>query len=175
MSILDDDFYDKTNAQLDCYAYSYNLFLNVFEPLVKELANSRSINDFAYGVSSQPHFANLKDILSKLCGDNNILLFNLDCSQDYILPSLTDYVATITTRPYTVILLENFDKISDKLPFEKSYIENYLIHSWEQDFMTYRNRFLVVFLTSENYGDQPPIILKNINPLRWYGANCVEK
>ena len=106
--------------------------------------------------------------LESLCNVEGIGLFSLDCSQAYVERSRFDFFRHIIDRPFTVILLENFDQIPN-LP-EKKNIENLLIHSWERDFLMHRNNFLVLFSTSKDYGEQTPDLLKKIKSLDWYGS-----
>ena len=168
MSVFDNDFEEK--ATLDLMGWSK--FKNeILEPRIKKLTNHKPVKDFACGVYVPNNFnADLGQSLYSFCRANGVLSHHLDCSQHYIVNSLTDFINIVTTRPYSVILLENFDKIPKELSLEREYIENILVRSWENNFLTYRNRFLVVFSTSENYGEQVPELLKKIKSLHWYGS-----
>ena len=168
MSVFDNDFEEK--ATLDLMGWSK--FKNeILEPRIKKLTNHKPVKDFACGVYVPNNFnADLGQSLYSFCRANGVLFHHLDCSQHYIVNSLTDFINIVTTRPYSVILLENFDKIPKELSLEREYIENILVRSWEHNFLTYRNRFLVVFSTSENYGEQVPELLKRIKSLHWHGS-----
>ena len=141
----------------------------VIMPRVKKLKQRKPIRNFAVGVYMPKDFLfGLGQSLESLCKAEGIGLFPLDCSQPYVERSRFDFFRHIIDRPFTVILLENFDQILN-LP-EKKYIENLLIHSWESDFLTHRNNFFVLFSTSKDYGEQTPDLLKKIKSLDWYGS-----
>ena len=145
----------------------------VIMPRIKKLKQHKPIRNFAAGVYMPQDFPyGLGQSLHSLCRAEGIGLFSLDCSQPYVERSRFDFFRHIIDRPFTVILLENFDKIPN-LP-EKKYIENLLIHSWESDSLTHRNNFFVLFSTSNDYGDQTPDLLKKIKSLDWYGSIRVE-
>jgi hypothetical protein len=114
--------------------------------------------DFPYGLGQS---------LDSLCKAEGVGLFSLDCSKYYVERSRFDFFRHIIDRPFTVILLENFDDMPDSP--EKKYIENLLIRSWDRDFIVKRNNFLVIFSTSKDYGNQTPELLKKIKSLDWYG------
>jgi hypothetical protein len=143
----------------------------VIMPRVKKLKLHKPIRNFAAGVYMPEDFTyELGQSLESLCKAEGIGLFSLDCSQAYVKCSRFDFFRHIIDRPFTVILLENFDQIPN-LP-EKKYIENLLIHSWESDdySLTHRNNFFVLFSTSKDYGEQTPDLLKKIKSLDWYGS-----
>lgn len=143
----------------------------VIMPRVKKLKQRKPIRNFAAGVYMPEDFTyELGQLLDSLCNVEGIGLFSLDCSQAYVERSRFDFFRHIIDRPFTVILLENFDQIPN-LP-EKKYIENLLIHSWESDdySLTHRNNFFVLFSTSKDYGEQTPDLLKKIKSLDWYGS-----
>ena len=169
MSILDVDENDK---KMDKSAESWPKFqAEVIMPRVKELKLRKPIRNFAAGVYMPKDFLfGLGQSLESLCKAEGIGLFSLDCSQHYVERSRFDFFRYIIDRPFTVILLENFDQIPN-LP-EKKYIENLLIHSWESDdySLTHRNNFFVLFSTSKDYGEQTPDLLKKIKSLDWYGS-----
>ena len=167
MSLLDVDENDK---KMDKCAESWaKLQAEVIMPRVKELKLRKPIRNFAAGVYMPKDFRfGLGQSLESLCNVEGIGLFSLDCSQAYVERSRFDFFRHIIDRPFTVILLENFDQIPN-LP-EKKNIENLLIHSWERDFLMHRNNFLVLFSTSKDYGEQTPDLLKKIKSLDWYGS-----
>lgn len=141
----------------------------IIMPRVKKLKQRKPIRNFAAGVYMPEDFTyELGQLLDSLCNVEGIGLFSLDCSQAYVERSRFDFFRHIIDRPFTVILLENFDQIPN-LP-EKKHIENLLIHSWERDFMMHRNNFFVLFSTSKDYGEQTPDLLKKIKSLDWYGS-----
>ena len=141
----------------------------VIMPRVKKLKQHKPIRNFAAGVYMPKDFLfGLGQSLESLCKAEGIGIFSLDCSQPYVERSRFDFFRHIIDRPFTVILLENFDQIPN-LP-EKKYIENLLIHSWESDFLSHRNNFFVLFSTSEDYGEHTPDLLKKIKSLEWYGS-----
>lgn len=141
----------------------------IIMPRVKKLKQRKPIRNFAAGVYMPKDFLfGLGQSLKSLCEAEDIGLFSLDCSQAYVARSRFDFFRHIIDRPFTVILLENFDQIPN-LP-EKKYIENLLIHSWESDSLTHRNNFFVLFSTSKDYGEQTPDLLKKIKSLDWYGS-----
>ena len=146
----------------------------VLMPRIKKLKQHKPIRNFAAGVYMPQDFPyGLGQSLQSLCEAEGIGLFPLDCSRLNVMKyARVDLLVHIIDRPFSVILLENFDKIPD-LP-EKKYIENLLIHSWESDFLTHRNNFFVLFSTTNDYGDQTPDLLKKIKSLDWYGSIRVE-
>lgn len=140
----------------------------VIIPRIKKLKKNKPMRDFAVGVYMPKDFPfGLGQSLDSLCNAEGVVLFSLDCSQDYVERSRFDFFRHIIDRPFTIILLENFDDMPDSP--EKKYIENLLIRSWERDFMMKRNNFLVIFSTSKDYGNQTPELLKKIKSLDWYG------
>lgn len=167
MSVLDVEENDK---KMDKSAESWAKFqAEVIMPRVKKLKLRKPIRNFAAGVYMPKDFLfGLGQSLKSLCKAEGIGLFSLDCSQPYVKCSRFDFFRHIIDRPFTVILLENFDQIPN-LP-EKKYIENLLIHSWESDSLTHRNNFFVLFSTSKDYGEQTPDLLKKIKSLDWYGS-----
>ena len=168
MSILDDDFEEKATLDLMGWSKFQN---DILEPRIKKLIDHKPVKDFACGVYVPNNFnVDLGQSLKSFCRANSVLFHHLNCSQHYFVNSLTDFIRVVTTQPCSVILLENFDKIPNELSLEREYIENILVRSWEHNFLTYRNRFLVVFSTSENYGEQVPELLKKIKSLHWYGS-----
>lgn len=140
----------------------------IIMPRVKKLKQRKPIRNFAAGVYMPEDFTyELGQLFDSLCKAEGIGLFSLDCSQHYVKCSRFDFFRHIIDRPFTVILLENFDQIPN-LP-EKKYIENLLIHSWESDFMMKRSEFAVIFTTSQGDGVDIPQLLKKIKRLEWYG------
>ena len=140
----------------------------VIIPRIKKLKKNKPMRDFAVGVYMPKDFPfGLGQSLSSLCNAEGVGLFSLDCSQYNVVHSRFDFFRHIIDRPFTVILLENFDDMPDSP--EKKYIENLLIRSWECDFIVKRNNFLVIFSTSKDYGNQTPELLKKIKRLEWYG------
>lgn len=150
---------------------SWDLFQDdVLMHCLANLSNAKPIKNFAYGVyvPTDFHF-NVGQTLSSLCKAKGVLLHHLDCSESSIVHSISDFANIIATQPFSVILLENFDQVPDNLLLEKKYIENILIRGWESNFLTYRNRFLVLFTTTQGDGDSIPSLLKNIKSLVWCG------
>ena len=140
----------------------------VIIPRIKKLKKNKPMRDFAVGVYMPKDFPfGLGQSLDSICKAEGVGLFSLDCSQYYVERSRFDFFRHIIDRPFTVILLENFDAMPDSP--EKKYIENLLIHSWDRDFIVKRNNFLVIFSTSKDYGNQTPELLKKIKRLEWYG------
>ena len=159
---------DETDRN-SCFKFQEEVIM----PRIKKLKQHKPIRNFAAGVYMPKDFPyGLGQSLQSLCKAEGIGLFSLDCSQLNVERSRFDFFRHIIDRPFTVILLENFDQIPN-LP-EKKYIENLLIHSWESDFLTHRNNFFVLFSTSKDYGDQMPDLLKKIKSLDWYGSIRVE-
>ena len=84
----------------------------VIMPRVKKLKQRKPIRNFAAGVYMPEDFTyELGQLLGSLCNVEGIGLFSLDCSQAYVERSRFDFFRHIIDRPFTVILLENFDPL----------------------------------------------------------------
>lgn len=163
------DRFDNDVRQVEADRKSWENFQEeVIMPRVKKLKLQKPMRDFAVGVYMPKDFPyGLGQSLDSICKAEGVGLFSLDCSQYYVERSRFDFFRHIIDRPFTVILLENFDDMPDSP--EKKYIENLLIHSWDRDFIVKRNNFLVIFSTSKDYGNQTPELLKKIKSLDWHG------
>ena len=94
------------------------------------------------------------------------MFYHLDCRSVTSLQNAMGYLATISRGQSLVILLERYDEIPSSS--ERSYIENILIRIWERDFMMPRNRYLVLFTTTNDKWEQKPVKLNKIKPLEWH-------
>lgn len=139
------------------------------EPRLKKINAKQLLCDFAVGVYVPTDFVEFELSLYALCQSEGVNFYSLDCDHPHIINQLSHFVRRVTRQPFSVILLKNIDKVPDNLVLEKEYIENILVRSWESNFFTYCKRFLAVFTTSEDYSNETPDLLKNINHLKWYG------
>ncbi|MGN0006895.1 MAG: hypothetical protein ACI35T_02230 [Alistipes sp.] len=180
MSLLDDEETLMSDSMAAMINYvndkkSLEKFQNeVLKPNIKRLQQGTLSDKFAVGVYTPNDFDwNSETLLYDLCHAQGVPFLHFDCgpqtSGNY-LSHLLQFVETVTCSPFSVILLKNFDKIPDNIRLEKEYIENIFIRSWESNLLTCRQRFFVVFETSEDYGDETPAQLKKIAGLEWYGS-----
>ena len=124
-------------------------------------------NKFAIGMGVPENFTiDFEQSLESLCKAEGVVFYHLDCRSVTSLHNAMGYLMTISRGQSLVILLEHFDEIPTSP--EKSYIENVLIRIWERDFIMPRNRYLVLFTTSNDKCLQKPAKLNKIKSLEWH-------
>ena len=141
---------------------------DILLPRIARLKSGKTLtNKFAIGVAI-PQDYNIKfgDEVESLCKAEKVVFYHLDCRAVTSLNNAMGYLTTISRSQSSVILLENFDEIPSS--HEKQYIENVLIRVWERDFMMPRNRYLVLFSTSNDSYLQKPDQLNKIRSLEWH-------
>ena len=123
-------------------------------------------NEFSVGLEVPEDFTvNLGQEMGALCKKKRIPFCHFDCRNATSLQNLAGYLTTLNRSRSAVILLEHCDEIPSSP--EKKYIKNALIKTWEKEFIVPRNRFLVLFTTS-NCNYQRPDEMWGISTLDWY-------
>ena len=123
-------------------------------------------NEFSVGLGVPEDFTvNLGQEMGALCKKKRIPFCHFDCRNATSLQNLAGYLTTLNRSRSAVILLEHCDEIPSSP--ERKYIKNALIKTWERDFIVPRNRFLVLFTTS-NCDYEKPDALWEITTLDWY-------
>ena len=95
------------------------------------------------------------------------LYVRLDCREITSRQNAMGYFVSFSQNAPAVILIEHFDELPQSE--NRQYIENILIHCWESDFFMKRDKFLVIFTTSNGTPDITPQGLSGIKELTWYG------
>ena len=174
MSLLDNEteIIDRCDEslyreQIDQQSWA-NFQHDILSPRIARLKEGKTLtNKFAVGMGMPENFTiDFGQSLESLCKAEGIVLYHLDCRAVTSLNNAMGYLTTISRSQSSVILLENFDEIPSSC--EKQYIENVLIRVWERDFMMPRNRYLVLFTTSNDSYLQKPDQLNKIRSLEWH-------
>ena len=145
-----------------------NFQRDILLPRIARLKSGKTLtNKFAVGMGVPQNYSiDFGQSLDSLCKAEGIVLYHLDCRAVTSLNNAMGYLTTISRSQSSVILLGNFDEIPSSC--EKQYIENVLIRVWERDFMMPRNRYLVLFTTSNDSYLQKPDQLNKIRSLEWH-------
>ena len=153
--------------QIDRQSWA-NFQHDILLPRIARLKSSKTLtNKFAFGMGVPQNFTlDFGQSLESLCKAEGVVFYHLDCRSVTSLHNAMGYLATISRGQSLVILLERFDEMPSSS--ERNYVENILIRIWERDFMMPRNRYLVLFTTTNDKWEQKPVKLNKIKPLEWY-------
>ena len=80
---------------------------------------------------------------------------------------LAQFYITLLKYDYSVVIVENFDKVPDGV--EKEYIENLLVAPFTDGNKVPYDRYFVIFITHSDYGNSTPPMLEKISGLKWLG------
>ena len=153
--------------QIDQQSWA-NFQHDILSPRIARLKEGKTLtNKFAVGMGVPENFTiDFGQSLESLCKAEGVVFYHLDCRSVTSLHNAMGYLMTISRGQSLVILLESFDEIPSSS--ERSYIENILIRIWERDFMMPRNRYIVLFTTTNDKWEQKPAKLNKIKSLEWY-------
>ena len=165
MSIFDVDEQEKS---VDDTVILKQFLKKYVEPELDKLSKECSIHQYALGIYLPEDFSH--DMVQSViddCNKNNIS--NCVVSVDGILQrsNLDQFYITLLQKDYSVVIVENFDKVPDGV--EKEYIENLLVAPFTDGNKVPCDRYFVIFITHSDYGNSIPPMLAKISGLKWLG------
>ena len=137
-------------------------------PDLDKLSKECSIHQYALGIYVPEDFPyDMVQCIKDDCNTNNIS--HCVVLMDSILRrnDLTPFYITLLNNDYSVVIVENFDKVPDEV--EKEYIENLLVAPFTDGNKVPCDRYFVIFITHSDYGNSTPPMLEKISGLKWLG------
>ena len=138
------------------------------EPELDKLSKKCSVQQYALGIYLPEDFSH--DMVQSViddCTKNNISNCVVPLASILRRSDLAQFYITLLKNEYSVVILENFDKVPDGE--EKEYIENLLVAPFTGGNIVPCDRYLVIFITHSNYGDSTPQMLEKVYGLKWLG------
>ena len=165
MSIFDED---KQEKSLDDNVILKQFLEKYVEPELDKLSKKCSVQQYALGIYLPEDFSH--DMVQSViddCTKNNISNCVVPLASILRRSDLAQFYITLLKNEYSVVILENFDKVPDGE--EKEYIENLLVAPFTGGNIVPCDRYLVIFITHSNYGDSTPQMLEKVSGLKWLG------
>ena len=137
-------------------------------PDLDKLSKECSIHQYALGIYVPEDFPyDMVQCIKDDCNTNNIS--HCVVLMDSILRrnDLTPFYITLLNNDYSVVIVENFDKVPDGV--EKEYIEILLVAPFTDGNKVPCDRYFVIFITHSDYGNSTPPMLEKISGLKWLG------
>lgn len=165
MSVFDED---KQEKSLDDNVILKQFLEKYVEPELDKLSKKCSVQQYALGIYLPEDFSH--DMVQSViddCTKNNISNCVVPLASILRRSDLAQFYITLLKNDYSVVILENFDKV----PYgeEKEYIENLLVAPFTGGNIVPCDRYLVIFITHSNYGDSTPQMLEKVYGLKWLG------
>lgn len=165
MSIFDEDEQDKlldNTVILDQFLKKY------VKPELDKLSKKSSVHQYALGIYIPEDFSH--DMVQRViadCHKNNVSNCVVPLASILQRNDLAQFYITLLKNDYSVVILENFDKVPDGV--DKEYIENLLVAPFIDGNKVPCDRYFVIFITHSDYGNSTPPMLEKVSGLKWLG------
>ena len=165
MGIFDEDEQEKS---LDDTVILKQFLKKYVEPELDKLSKKCSVQQYALGIYLPEDFShNMVQSVIDDCNKNNISNCVVPVAGILHRSNLDQFYFTLLKNDYSVVILEDFDKVPDGE--EKEYIENLLVAPFTGGNKVPCDRYFVIFITHSDYGNSTPQMLEKVSGLKWLG------
>lgn len=165
MSIFDEE---KQLERVDDTVILEQFLKSYVAPELDKLSRRCSVHQYALGIYIPELFS--YDTVQHIIGDctqKNISNCVVPAAGILQRNDLAQFYITLLKNDYSVVIVENFDKVPDGV--EKEYIENLLVAPFTDGNKVPCDRYFVIFITHSDYGNSTPPMLEKISGLKWLG------
>ena len=165
MSIFDED---EQLERVDDTVILKQFLKTYVAPELDKLSKECSIHQYALGIYVPEDFPyDMVQSIKKDCNIKNISHCVVPMDSILRRNDLAQFYITLLQKDYSVVIVENFDKVPDGV--EKEYIENLLLAPFTDGNKVPCDRYFVIFITHSDYGNSTPPMLEKISGLKWLG------